>query len=602
MTDGLRIADDVVLPLDFVTKTCAILAQRRKGKTYTAAVIAEELVAAKLPFVALDPTGAWWGLRASADGQSEGLPVVVIGGQHGDLPLEQSAGAFIADLVLDHPGYYILDLSLLEGRPAEREFATAFGTRLHRRKMQPGMDFPLHLFVDEADLFVPQEKETKGDVPLLAAYQGIIRRGGIHGLGATLISQRPALVNKSVLTQLDLLILLRLVAGQDQDAVDKSYISRNTGPMERKDVMTSLASLKIGEAWFFEPGEDLLLRAAVRERHTFNSSATPKPGEQRVEPRVLASIDLDSLRDQMADTVERAKETDPTELQNRLRHTENELRIARIELDRRPTGIPVVTLPEPEQIEVPILTDADREAIERLGAAFAPFIAQWEQIVKDFMAGMVGVSDEIRPILERIVEAQAGIGAASVTYPKRDQVRRAHKPVMSPSPPLTSLGRAVTDEEVSANGTLGTPARHFLTTMARFYPMRLTLGQLGVLADRKTRGGSFNTAMRQLRDGGYIDEDGGVLMLSDRGVTEAGVTPEPMTIDRWREVLPVASREVLDVLVEAHPNGLPPEEVAARAGRLPRGGSWNTAIKMLTLSELVFKEGSMLRFNSAVLS
>src|SRR5436305_15061848 len=105
----LQIAEGLSLPLEYVTKTAAILAQRRKGKTYTASVIAEELCEAGMPWVALDPTGAWWGLRASSDGQSEGLPVVVIGGQHGDLPLERDGGAVVADLVLDHPGWYALD-------------------------------------------------------------------------------------------------------------------------------------------------------------------------------------------------------------------------------------------------------------------------------------------------------------------------------------------------------------------------------------------------------------------------------------------------------------------------------------------------------------
>ena len=318
--EALRLALDLELPIDFVTKTCAIIAQRRKGKTYSASILAEEFVAARLPFVALDPTGAWWGLRASADGEHAGLPVVVVGGQHGDVPLERQAGRLIADLVLDDPGYYVLDLSLLGTRAAEREFATAFADRLYRRKMEPGMDFPLHLFVDEADLFVPQEREATGDTVMLGAFQAIVRRGGLHGLGTTLVSQRPALVNKSVLTQLDILILLRLVAGQDQDAIYKSYVQRAGSKEQASELMGSLASLSIGEAWVWEPGADppIFQRVHIRERSTYNSSATPKPGESRVEPRILADVDLEGLRERMAETVERAKENDPAELRRRL--------------------------------------------------------------------------------------------------------------------------------------------------------------------------------------------------------------------------------------------------------------------------------------------
>jgi hypothetical protein len=104
---ALRIARGLALPAEYVTKTAAIVAKRRVGKTYTGAVLAEELVAAGLPFYALDPTSAWWGLRSSATGERAGLPVVVIGGEHGDLPLDLDAGKAIADLIVEEPSFYV---------------------------------------------------------------------------------------------------------------------------------------------------------------------------------------------------------------------------------------------------------------------------------------------------------------------------------------------------------------------------------------------------------------------------------------------------------------------------------------------------------------
>lgn len=80
MAQTLKIGRGFSLPLDYVTKTAAIIAKRRVGKTYTGAVFGEEMVAAGIPWYALDPTGAWWGLRSSADGQRAGLPVAVRGG------------------------------------------------------------------------------------------------------------------------------------------------------------------------------------------------------------------------------------------------------------------------------------------------------------------------------------------------------------------------------------------------------------------------------------------------------------------------------------------------------------------------------------------
>lgn len=84
--------------------------------------------------------------------------------------------------------------------------------------------------------------------------------------------------------------------------------------------MESLASLPVGTAWVLEPGAEpaLFQQVKVRTRRTFNSSATPKPGERRIEPRVLAAVDREALVERMAETVERAAENDPDELRRRL--------------------------------------------------------------------------------------------------------------------------------------------------------------------------------------------------------------------------------------------------------------------------------------------
>ena len=68
----------VQLPINAATKTFAILAKRGAGKSYTAAVMAEEFAKANIPFVVFDPIDVWWGLRLAADGKGKGLPVVSV--------------------------------------------------------------------------------------------------------------------------------------------------------------------------------------------------------------------------------------------------------------------------------------------------------------------------------------------------------------------------------------------------------------------------------------------------------------------------------------------------------------------------------------------
>jgi hypothetical protein len=171
---GLRIAPGLELPVDVVTQPIAILARRGAGKTYTASVIVEEVVRAKVPVVVLDPTGAWWGLRSSADGTAPGLPVVIFGGEHGDVDLNEADGVELANVVLEHPSAYVIDLSSFVSKRAEQRFAADFLERLYRaKKAETG---PLLVVVDEADFFAPQQPRDKGDqLRTLGALESIVR-------------------------------------------------------------------------------------------------------------------------------------------------------------------------------------------------------------------------------------------------------------------------------------------------------------------------------------------------------------------------------------------------------------------------------------------
>jgi DNA helicase HerA-like ATPase len=88
----LKLAKDLSIPASAITETFAILAARGAGKSNTAAVMAEEMFEARLPFVVVDPVRAWWGLRSSRDGKGPGLPIPIFGGKRGDVPLERGGG------------------------------------------------------------------------------------------------------------------------------------------------------------------------------------------------------------------------------------------------------------------------------------------------------------------------------------------------------------------------------------------------------------------------------------------------------------------------------------------------------------------------------
>lgn len=189
----LRLGPDLALPVEAVTETFAILGKRGRGKTNTAVVLVEELIGAGLQVVVVDTVGAWWGLRSSADGTGAGVPVVILGGQHGDVPLPEESGAAVARAVVEQRLSAVIDTSALS-KAAARRFCTAFVTELYHRK---GADrAPLHVVVDEADELAPQQHRGE-TAQLLGAMEDLVRRGRIRGIGCTLVTQRPASLKRT---------------------------------------------------------------------------------------------------------------------------------------------------------------------------------------------------------------------------------------------------------------------------------------------------------------------------------------------------------------------------------------------------------------------
>jgi len=241
----IALSADFTMPVDSVTSTIAILGKKGRGKTHTASVLAEELMDAGCLICVIDPTGVWHGLRSSANGREAGFPVVILGGEHADVPLRADQGAAIAELIAQQRFPAVLDLSLM--RKAERRTFTAdFLETLYWRNRDP-----LHLIIDEADEFAPQ-RAPAGIERLLGATEDIVRRGRVRGLGVTLCSQRAAALHKTVLSQIDSLIALGVTAPQDVNTMMTSLSESRLGAIATTLGTTSIeaidADLRAGRA------------------------------------------------------------------------------------------------------------------------------------------------------------------------------------------------------------------------------------------------------------------------------------------------------------------------------------------------------------------
>jgi len=158
---------------------------------------------------------------------------------------------------------------------------------------------PYEIVLEEAHEFIPQGIRTD----LKEVLVKIALRGRKRGLGAIVVSQRSAKVEKDALTQAEILFLHKVVHPTDL----KVY--REILPLPPKDVVNLVSSLDIGECIFYY-GETCK-PVHVRLRETFHAGYTPTLGE--VKSPTLKTISEEIIRSIKELTASKKKKMDKIE-------------------------------------------------------------------------------------------------------------------------------------------------------------------------------------------------------------------------------------------------------------------------------------------------
>lgn len=322
---NLKLSNLVELPIDAATQTFAFIGRKRSGKTYGAGKLAELLIDAGVQVAVLDTVGNWYGLRLGASEKLPGIDIPILGGLRGDVPLEPTAGALVADVLVDTGRNMVIDISQFNKSDRQR-FATAFGVQLWKRKKSEREPSPVHLVIEESQLIIPEN--VRGDsAAMVGIYEEIIRLGGNYGIGVSMISQRPQSVNKEVLNQTECLLVFQVNGAHERKAL-KEWI-RHQGMNE--SLVDQLPSLKAGNCYVWSPQWlEILQLVKILPKRTFDSTSTPKVGGT-FRGRDIKPIDLEALKVRMKETIERAAADDPAELRKLVRDLERQLKEAKEE-------------------------------------------------------------------------------------------------------------------------------------------------------------------------------------------------------------------------------------------------------------------------------
>jgi hypothetical protein len=605
MSKQLRIASNLTLPLDFVTQTQAILAMRRRGKTYTASVQAEELLKAGQQIVVIDVTGAWWGLKSSADGKSKGFDIVVAGGEHADIPLNPDAGELLAQAIIADRFSCILDLSLLR-KGARLKFLAAFLDTFHTSNRAP-----VHVFADEADDYVPQTIMWREDesTKCLGAMDDLVRRGGIHGIGCTLITQRPAVINNNVLTQCQVLTVLRITHPADIKPI-QAWVKVHATKEEEEQVLAELPRLPLGGAFFWSPGwpEDHPIgvkRVQVRERETFNSSRTPKPGEKVQQPKVLARPDLEKLGERIRQLAEEAKAKDPKLLQRKVAELAREnAKLAAAAAAGKPTA----AKGEARRVEVPVVKDAQIQRLEQL-------TKKLDGMLPKLGAELVAVEKrvgDLKQLGDLIADQSTEIsGAINVSRAPTNLPAPAKSPAAAGKPPRF-ISRPITQRPIAASASIndaetGNGDFHpsssqvrILNAIAWFESLGVTSPTrlaVGFIARMKPTGGHFQRVIGPLSTHGLISARGdGSVQLTEAGRALSSPPDVPPTLEAYHTAISAvlangSQRNILDAIIAAGGAELTPAEVGQAANIDHEGGHFQRSIGPLSTLGLIERRG-----------
>lgn len=610
---NLKLSKQISLPLDIVTQTIAILAKRRAGKSYTMRKLVEQLLTCNQQVVMVDPKGDQWGIRSGADGKKPGYPLIIFGGEHADVPLEANAGEMVAKLVVEERVSILLDLSFFR----KHEVATFMGIfleNLYRLKAQEKYRTPVMLVIDEADAIAPQ-KPQKGEERMLGAAEDIVRRGGQRGIGCALITQRSAVLNKNVLTQAQMLVVLRTIAPQDLSAM-KAWIDVHGDYHQGKTLMDSLPSLPIGDAWFWSPGwpttEGIFARTHILPIETFDSGATPKPGQKAVVPKNLADVNLDVLKEKMAATIEKAKADNPVILKSRIAELEKQIK-------KQPT---VLTVKADAAMgvsqwfeygkkygydkfwEMKTVKEKDQEIteIKKVHAMNVKFIdavyknmSQIHKLSEMNKTDIPGISKRLIPMRysdtnERPIVREVMFGSPRLKMPSQKKIDTVYFPPPQP-----------TDSSISG------PEQRILDAIAWQHSIGIDEPEqtaVAFLAGYTYGGGGFNNPRGALKTKGLVEYlTNNRIRLTEAGGALARVPETALTTQELHRkvlnLLPGPESKLLVSLLNIYPESMTNEELAEASGyKNGSGGFNNPKGRLRTLGLVEYPEPGKIRARS----
>ncbi len=603
-----------MIPLEVADQHLSILGKTGSGKTFAAKELVERLIDEGRRVCIIDPTGVSWGLKYNSAGDRPGKRVAVFGCKHDDdsrpqpdVIIDKRSGDEVARLVAENRTAVIIDVSeMLVGERAH--FAEDFFAALYRLNRST-----LHLVIDEADEFARQNPLPEHK-RLFHQVDRIVRRGRARGFRVLMISQRPAVLHKDVLTQSNALVVMKLTSPQDRKAIDE-WVKGQADADQAKDVYKTLPRLARGTGWLWAPEQEILERRTFPPISTFDSSAAP-------EDRPKLTYDAEPFM-----------------------FPEFPSRVG----EEPPEPAPEITDPTLEKIaanEKAKSNEAARDKAFKEGFAQGMKLAyaEWVKLFEAFREDLNYAADKVQEVATTannlmstptdIVDPSAPLTFNAANVLQGHKVTEVHvvsngkeipasydpetgevkvREAFTPAPGTTfkvNISEAMDRMEeaigppkyqvgdliapvTTPSGKAGGAELRVLAVLAGRHPARLTEATWATLAGLKRTGGTWKTYKSRLRSAGYLDETPQGFVCSWTGLEAVGKTNhKPLQgaalIEHWKSAIPGAG-PMLGMLASIYPDWMPREQLARRLDLEPTGGTFKTYLSRLSGNGLLEK-------------
>jgi hypothetical protein len=547
----------------------AMLLQRHKtivgmsgaGKSFTARGILHRDIRQGRRSAILCPTGVWWGAAYTPKGKRNKYPIVIVGGEHADIPLDAAPPDVLGKFFAGQTGsHMIFDISDLMSGGAKERWVTDFAQAIfHANKKS------MSLVIDEADGFCPQSPMPDQRF-MMSTIDNIVRRGRVKGFNVMSITQRPAALHKNILSQSNSLVIMRMTSTQDRKAIF-DWVNGNVSPEMARYVHDRLPSLGEGEGFLLEPqhGEFGLYRFPMIE--SYDSMRAPEDDEP--EAILEGGVEVSAITAMLKEMTPAAPKA------------------------KKGKG-------EPGDELIPSATVGEIEAlyaeIDALKANILPSRQQaYFQGVEDAMLVMEGAI-KTRPLTEW-GGPRAGIPVADIrpgvfSRPATEQVSVTIQNSPRPEPaPLPASPRK------KSPGRKSSLAGKILETAIEIHPLKLNWRSLCTMAGCKSHGPQFNSARAHLLHGDVREEkdlisgDLLVIIANKHVPTDARSLSREEVLRRWMDKLPSMPAAMLTVLADIK-NPITPELLAQKIGRANHGPQWNSAVNMLRTNGLLVQDAA----------